>query len=260
MRAPRSVRWGLARDPSIRADHTGTGVLDRPSTRGTNRKELLRHIKRAYGAFAQAVPGIWPGDSIYGERQLDEFGRWLASLGAIYHLQRMIALDIPWWNVDATAVIADFLTCRPDARVFEYGSGASTVWLARRAREVLTVEHDALWASDVAVALSGRDRVRQILAGSESDDVGPSYARSIEGHGLFDLIVIDGRHRADCLAAAVPHLAPAGLILFDDSGRARYRPAIANCGLIEMHYFGLSYCVVYPDHTSILAAPPVLAI
>ena len=43
-----------------------------------------------------------------------------------------------------------------------------------------------------------------------------------------------------------------GCILFDDSGRRRYRAAIGDCGLVEKHYFGLSYCVPYPDHSSIL--------
>ena len=69
-----------------------------------------------------------------------------------------------------------------------------------------------------------------------------------------DLIVIDGRLRAACLAAAMSALRPGGIILFDDSGRARYRGAIAHCGLAEEHFRGLSYCVPYPDHSSILRA------
>ena len=51
---------------------------------------------------------------------------------------------------------------------------------------------------------------------------------------------------------ALPHLKPGGIVLFDDSGRNRYRAGIAACGLKEKHFYGRSYCVPYPDHSSIL--------
>ena len=66
-------------------------------------------------------------------------------------------------------------------------------------------------------------------------------------------VVVDGRQRAACLEQALPKLRPGGLILFDNSGRRRYRQAIAGCGLEEQHFFGRTSCVPYPDHTSLLS-------
>src|SRR3546814_1018846 len=78
-------------------------------------------------------------------QQSDEYGwlRWSASLFAIHDIERMIALGLPWWNVAATREVAEFLRARPKARVFEYGAGASTIWLARHAAGVVSVEHHA---------------------------------------------------------------------------------------------------------------------
>src|SRR3546814_16419215 len=57
----------------------------------------------------------------------------------------MIALGLPWWNVAATREVAEFLRARPKARVFEYGAGASTIWLARHAAGVWSVERHSEW-------------------------------------------------------------------------------------------------------------------
>ena len=218
-------------------------------------------IKQAYVRLAQAMPSLVPGGvSVYAgafpDAPAQGFRRWLASLGAIYHLDRMIALDIPWWNVAATRDVASFLQRRPGARVFEYGSGASTVWLARRAASVTSVEHDAAWAARLETRLSGFAHVA--LHTAPLDPVKPAaeqaYVRSIAGTGPYDMIVVDGRLRVHCLQQAMAELKPDGIIVFDDSGRRRYRAAIVAGPLREKHYFGASYCVPYPDHTSILSA------
>jgi len=185
------------------------------------------------------------------------FKTWLASLGAIYHLDRMVALDIPWWNVEATRAVADWLKARPGARVFEYGSGASSIWLARRAAMLITVEHDPQWAPNVARHLAGFDHAELIVTDPDPASGLPraDYVGAIAGFDPFDLIIVDGRRRNACLAAAVQHLRPGGMVLFDDSGRTRYREAIARCGLTEQRFHGRSYCVPYPDHTSLLTQP-----
>lgn len=175
--------------------------------------------------------------------------RWAASLLAIYDTERMVELDLPWWNVAATREIEQFLAARPGARVFEWGSGASTVWLARRAGEVISVEHDADWLGKFAAQTKPFENVRLLHRSIDT----ASYVDAIgECSDMFDLIVVDGRQRVACLEKAKSRLAPGGAILFDDSGRSRYRAGIQGCGLRERHYHGRSFCVPYPDHTSLL--------
>jgi hypothetical protein len=214
----------------------------------------MQTAKKLYSNSAQAIAAL-PVCEDFSRRsqQAEPYGwrRWAASLLAIHQPRRMIALDLPWWHVEATRQVENFLAARPEPRVFEYGSGASTAWLARRAKTVISVEHHAGWHK----ALSGMiaDLANVQLWHRPID--GEGYVNAIaEAGGQFDLVVVDGRRRIDCLQRAKAFLKPGGIILFDDSGRLRYRKGIKGCGLTEQHFFGRSYCVPYPDHSSILHA------
>jgi len=211
-------------------------------------------IKRRYVDTMQGLGGLGPfAGSVDTPRESDPYGwqRWFASLFAIYETDRMIALDLPWWNVEATREIADFLGARGNARVFEYGSGASTVWLAQRCGEIVTVEHDKPWLDKFQRQTKDHDNVSLLY---RPIDNGPdAYVKAIdEFDGEFDVIVIDGRHRSACLKQAESRLKHGGIVVFDDSGRSRYRGAIEGSVLAETRHYGRSYCVPYPDYTSLL--------
>lgn len=213
---------------------------------------MMQLVKRSYAGVMHMIANLGPMERLAEEAQRrDEYGwlRWSASLLAIHDIERMIALGLPWWNVAATREVAEFLRTRPKARAFEYGAGASTIWLARHAASVVSVEHHAEWHQRLAKEVAPFNNIQL----HQRDLAGDGYIGAIDAEdGLFDLIVVDGRRRTECLARAIPRLAPGGLILFDDSGRGRYRGAIESCGLKERRYFGRSYCVPYPDFTSIL--------
>lgn len=76
---------------------------------------------------------------------------WSRSLLSIHDLPDLVSLDVPWWTFDAADAVEGFLASRPAARVFEWGSGASTVWLAKRSGCVVSIEHDAAWAESACV-------------------------------------------------------------------------------------------------------------
>ena len=194
---------------------------------------------------------------------------WLRSLFAIYDIDDMVALDVPWWTLSAIEKVERFLVRRPEARIFEYGSGASTIWLAKRARTVESVEHDESWAKIVRRRTSDVSGVRLHVIPPQSAGKGASAPSAKSGYehldfseyvaavsqvgGIFDLIVIDGRSRGACLSAALEHLAPDGVIVFDNSGRRRYQSAITNSGLDSLETRGLTVCLPYPDATTLLA-------
>jgi hypothetical protein len=197
---------------------------------------------------------------------------WLRTLFEIYRVEGLLALDLCWWTFAAQDAVAAHLAARPGARVFEYGSGASTVWLARRAAEVHSVEHDLGWAETMRSQLADRSNVhlRAVAPTRRRSTIGeaPSgrrgyadadfadYVRAIDDvPGTCDVIVIDGRSRASCLDHARARLAPDGLIVFDDPHRARYRAAIASCGLEVTHFRGLKPCLPYRDGTALLRRP-----
>ena len=193
---------------------------------------------------------------------------WLRSLFAIYDIADMAALDLPWWTLAAIVEANRFLGSHPRARVFEYGSGASTIWLARRAAVVVSIEHDRDWHAVVSECVAPYPNVTLKLI---EPDAEPSpgyfsekkawkgrsfrnYVHAIEGEtGKFDLIVIDGRARAACLARARGRLARGGIILFDNTNRRRYRIAISSSNMSARVFRGLTACLPYPDETTLLS-------
>jgi predicted O-methyltransferase YrrM len=70
--------------------------------------------------------------------------------------------------------------------------------------------------------------------------------------GSFDLVVVDGRARQSCLTHALPRLRGDGLVVFDNSARRRYRPAIAAAPVAETRLRGLTPTLPYPEQTSLL--------
>ena len=155
-------------------------------------------------------------------------GLWLRSLLSIYDLEDLLRYDVPWWTFEASDRVAEFLRTRPDARVFEWGSGASTVWLSRRSGSVTSIEHDADWAGIVEPVLPDNAVVRVVrpvpaTGGPEqqlSEKAGfgdldfAGYVDAMEHlEGDFDLVVVDGRARNACFHRAITRLAPGGVLV-----------------------------------------------
>lgn len=196
--------------------------------------------------------------------------KYVRSLFAIYDVEDMARLDLPWWTFAATETVARFLVhCGGRARVFEYGPGASTLWLSKRAARVAYVEHDeafaqkfgrlVLGASNIVgrLAVPTLARQRDVRCGSGCkgyellDFV--DYVEAIrDSGGPFDLVVIDGRSRVACLDEAIRHLRPGGLIVFDNSRRTRYQQALSGLPLPYKRYWGLAPALPYPEETTLV--------
>ncbi|MDY7101086.1 MAG: class I SAM-dependent methyltransferase [Actinomycetota bacterium] len=204
------------------------------------------------------------------ERSDSRFARWSRSLFAIWDIDEMVELDLAWWTFDAMTAVDRFLATRPDATVVEYGSGASTLWLAKRAARVVSVEHDREWATIVAAKLAERPDLEvdhRVVPPVET--AGPTafgsskpgwqgydfedYVRGADDiDGPIDLAVVDGRCRAKCFTQVLDRIAPDGLVLFDNTRRRRYADAITATGLPTIETTGLTACLPYPDKTTLV--------
>lgn len=234
---------------------------------------ILPATKRLYTGSMRGARRVLVRGGVEGQAPpLEQRWRhWAYSLSLVHDSQAMADLDVPWWTYRAIAQVDDWLRSRHvPARVFEYGSGASTVWLARRVAEVHSVEHDADFARLMAGALAGHPHATvRVVEGvhcaapatpSAKEGYGgldfTSYVGAIDDvPGSFDLVVIDGRARSACLQAAVSRLAEDGLIVFDNSRRRRYRASIERAGLDETALRGLTPTLPYPEQTSLLTRP-----
>lgn len=180
---------------------------------------------------------------------------------AVSMLRRSNALEqrVPWIVYSARDRIATVLSSSSD--VFEYGSGGSTLWFAERGCSVVSVEHDQVWFERVKEALNNRaNQVSLHLISPSSCTDGSSdtmprtddpdwsnrsfrgYVSTIERYpdGSFDVVLVDGRARADCLERGWTKLRRGGLLVLDDSDRERYQPTMNRLPALEREdHFGL---------------------
>ena len=126
--------------------------------------------------------------------------------------------------------------------ILEYGSGGSTVLAAELGARVISVESDKAWADRLTVHLAGSST----LALVHHVDIGPTgnwgrplrteaaaryhrYALSVWDRpdlGEPDLVLIDGRFRAACLAAVMMRAKRPTTVLFDDYAPRGYYHAV----------------------------------
>jgi hypothetical protein len=199
-----------------------------------------------------------------------KFSLWVRSLLSIYDLSDLVALDVPWWTFESKEIVEKFLQTKPNSRVFEFGSGASTFWLAKRATEVISIEHDPVWAQKVKENLPSNAQVILVPAQTISPERTPilslkrgfqdldftNYVMAINSEvgGWFDLIVIDGRARKQCFERALNFLSDGGIIVFDNVDRTRYLKVLEKYrNTIEVQVTkGLTPALPYPNRTALI--------
>jgi hypothetical protein len=153
-----------------------------------------------------------------------------------------LADAVPMMTFDAIEWLGDYL--RQEMQVFEYGSGGSTVFFARRVDRLVSVEHDPDWYAWTQGRLGdlGPPALTYVLQPPEpgaQDGFGStdpryrgmhfgSYVRAIDPYpdGAFDLVSVDGRARAACVDRAVGKVKGGGFLLLDNSDRDEYAAAM----------------------------------
>jgi hypothetical protein len=144
---------------------------------------------------------------------------WMRSLEAGRPMDRT-GRSIPWMNYPVIQLLEEKLT--PDLHLFEFGSGHSTLFYAGKVSEVFSVEYDKSWL-DIVQAQAPKN----VTLVFKDKDVDGEYCRVIGSTGRqFDVIVVDGRDRVNCVKQGLAALSARGVMLLDDSERERYREAI----------------------------------
>ena len=167
--------------------------------------------------------------------------RWFFSLREDYLLQE----KKPWLVFDAI----DFLKSIPleGKKVFEYGSGGSTLFWLEHGAELVSIEHDPDWYTLMYPRLKGMTRIDYRLVQMEPvkdkdirDTANPNlylsedpssigynfrnYVCQIDTftHDYFDLVLIDGRARPACIMHSVSKVKINGLLIVDNADRLYY--------------------------------------
>lgn len=151
---------------------------------------------------------------------------------------------IPWYTWATVHWLESWL--RPDMRVFEWGSGGSTLFFAARCAQVISVEHDRELVPPLFQRLQASGLHHKVtfhicppddyyLPEYESQDPHYAsthnfkhYASAIDQYpdGHFNFVAVDGRARPACIKHAIPKVAPNGVLLLDNAERYYYTAGV----------------------------------
>jgi hypothetical protein len=107
---------------------------------------------------------------------------------------------LPWMNYPMIALLKERL--KSQLRLFEYGSGYSTLFFSDLVGEVVSVEYDPGWHNEISKRLPKNATLMLVTY-----DVDGNYCRAIhQVDGLFDVVVVDGRDRTNCIRQALSKL------------------------------------------------------
>jgi predicted O-methyltransferase YrrM len=118
----------------------------------------------------------------------------------------------------------------PGKRIFEWGSGGSTLRYAKRGAQITAIEDDSAWMAAVQTALEKAGVAHRVTMKYIPFDFDQPahFANSAYCQALcdssWDVVVIDGqdktfRERITCFRQAEPRMQPGSIILVDDFWR-----------------------------------------
>lgn len=168
------------------------------------------------------------------------FSQWLRDYESGF---TTVGRRMPWINYEAQIYLNALV--KPGMKVFEWGSGGSTLFWADHCEQVISVEHDRQWYKILSeiLASEGEKNVvyRNVLpeeteeslnyrihidfaSGSINGYQWVNYVRQIAEFPdeYFDIILVDGRARNACIFNALPKLKKNGFLIVDNSERKYY--------------------------------------
>jgi predicted O-methyltransferase YrrM len=125
---------------------------------------------------------------------------------------------VPWISYRARNFINRIL--RPDWTVLEFGSGMSTIWLAKRCGTLYSIEHHPKWHHTVQEILRARG-VTNVNYALRDEDGYPDLSSFPEGS--FDFVLIDGIQRAACAQNVLDKIKPGGWVYLDNTDASMRR-------------------------------------
>ncbi len=151
--------------------------------------------------------------------------------------------SVPWISYPA----ADFLDNLDTSslKIFEYGSGSSTLWWSEKALTITSVEMDKEWYEYMLGIIPSNADLHLCENGGE-------YPYVIEKFEYkFDIIIVDGAERYKSAKAAINKLVDHGIIILDNADWYPNTTKMLQAkGFKQIDFYGFSPMNSFPACTS----------
>ena len=191
---------------------------------------------------------------------------------------KLLNRDYPWMNYKVIRYLESI--SKGNLRVFEYGSGSSTLYWMKNCLEIISVEHDKGFYNFLKNKISNKVTYLLVEPSKEKESIkyNPSsyesfhsadskgmtfekYVKAIDSYPdeYFDLVVVDGRARPSCIARSLFKIKRGGMLIVDNSDRGYYFTNTANklIGWEQLVFRGTVRGLVHMEQTSIFIKPQI---
>ena len=155
---------------------------------------------------------------------------------------------IPWFTYPAVEFLSERLN--NEMNVFEFGSGNSTLFFAERVNAITSVEHNKDWYDIISNQSPENSKI--IFTKTE---LSKEYTKALEiTNQRFDIIIVDGIYRNDCIKISLKYLSEAGIIILDDAERNDYSEGIKflqKNGFRQIDFSGIAPGIFFRKCTTI---------
>jgi hypothetical protein len=159
---------------------------------------------------------------------------------------------IPW----VTYSFIDFITGRLNKTMslLEYGSGNSTLFYGERVKKVVAVENDLEWFNMISKSMPSNVEMKyiELVRGADYCKYGSQFP------GAFDIVIVDGRDRVNCLKNSIGALSDRGVMVLDDSERGEYQDGtrfMLDKGFKKIDFWGVAPGVFNRKSTTVFYRP-----
>ena len=126
----------------------------------------------------------------------------------------------PWLTEKANLFLEKFFTLNSNAKVLEFGCGASTLWLSKHVMHLVSIEHNKNWAKKISTIL--KNGIAHGFTDLHLLERPYYQVTSKFPDEYFDLILVDGRDRVKCTESCLKTLKSGGILMLDNAERKNY--------------------------------------
>ena len=192
---------------------------------------------------------------MYSEKFLRFIETWQQDFAIERSIDEKLCVDkdnnpLPWYTYPAIEYLSQF--DYREKNIFEFGTGYSSAFWAKRAKNIISIEDNPIWFKKWKSEFKYNNL--QIHLCQEE-----MYSKAIlENNQLYDVIIIDGKFRENCAQTALQRLNNGGMIILDDSDRVNtskeYIQAISTlreADLLQIDFYGFCPMNNYTKTTSL---------
>lgn len=163
-----------------------------------------------------------------------------------YYFFRKFNNPCPWLSPSSVRFLKNYLT--NEMVGLEFGSGISTLFIAPKVKQLISVEHNKEWFEMISIRFKNEgitnvdyrfiaqndphlftDKTFEMTnkLGFEVRIDYVNYYMTVESipDNSLDFLLVDGRARPECLYYALPKMKKNGLVILDNSEREHYKIA-----------------------------------